>query len=188
VKSVILLLKRALLLTVKSANVPLVPELPPVRLVIFAEVAVIPVKLALGAERPNVKSPVVAVIVFTFEILLLHIFSEPEIVVAPVVMELVVIEPVESVFTVILLVVKNPVEILVAFNLLVLIVLTDRVSAIKFKAVKAPVLMVEAIRSCVSKVVKVETITDDGKVKSFSNPCAVLSSCCCVANLGVPFH
>ena len=71
------MLKTALLLTVKSAKVPLVPEAPPVRLVIFALPAVRPVKLALGAERPNVKSPVVAVIVFTFVMLLLHIFSGP---------------------------------------------------------------------------------------------------------------
>lgn len=100
----------------------------------------------------------------------------------------VVIAPVESVFTVILLVVINPVEILVAFNLLVLIVLTDKVSAIKFEAVKDPVLIVDAVRSCVSKVVKEETITDDGKEKSFNKPCVVLSSCCCVANRGEPFH
>ena len=82
VKSVTLLLNRALLLTVKSANVPLVPEVPPLRLVI---VAVVTLRLLMPPYTAPIKStPIMS---------LLFMFSVPDKEVVPAVSEPAVKEP-----------------------------------------------------------------------------------------------
>ena len=78
-------MKRALLLTVKSANVPFVPEVPPVRLVI---VAVVTLRLLMPASTAPIKS--------TFVMSLLHMLRVPRRVVLPAVRVLVLMKLVES--------------------------------------------------------------------------------------------